>query len=119
MPRDSRIVANPIFGLPSASALLSRLTSSESRALATTLEELRADCRERAEESWRRNKGPIAAYWKACGVYAGHIAKVLKKTVRETDQAEARLRKARDDYFGGKIDLGDLLDEVSGYVDAL
>ncbi|WP_267381538.1 MULTISPECIES: hypothetical protein [unclassified Sphingomonas] len=40
--------------------------------------DLAMDARTRAEDSWRRHKAPMAAYWKAVSVYAGHLARVLR-----------------------------------------
>ena len=67
---------NPIVRLPAYRRL--ELLPVESRdALASVLRDLGDDCAARANESWRRNKGPMAAYWKAAGVYARHIARSL------------------------------------------
>jgi hypothetical protein len=40
--------------------------------------DLKAAAAAKADECFRRHKWPIAVYWKAVGVYAGHIARVLK-----------------------------------------
>ncbi len=45
--------------------------------LAELLGELALDARQRADTSWRRHKAPMAAYWKAVSVYAGHIRRAL------------------------------------------
>lgn len=42
------------------------------------LHDLSLDARGRAEESWRRNKAPMAVYWKAVSVYAGHLRRVVR-----------------------------------------
>lgn len=80
-PRSSRaLVRNPILSLPAAAKL--RAMDPDCRAaLADVLRELGADANARAEESWRKGKGPMAAYWKAAGVYARHIARALGKEV--------------------------------------
>lgn len=57
--------------------------------LAALLHELSLDARDRAELSWRRNKAPMATYWKAVSVYAGHLRRVLRSGVRQ-EQQEAR-----------------------------
>ena len=36
------------------------------------------DAAVRAEQSWRKKKGPMAVYWKAVSVYAKHIGRALK-----------------------------------------
>ena len=47
-------------------------------ALARALVDLRRDARERAELQWRRNKAPMAFYWRVVAVYAGHLARALR-----------------------------------------
>ena len=70
-------VRNPILALPTAARLaaLSPLVRAELR---TSLLDLRRDAQTRADDCWRRHKAPMAAYWKAVSVYAGHIARVLR-----------------------------------------
>ena len=68
---------NPILSLPSA-AMLSNLDPDAKAGLRALLLDLRADAHARADESWRRHKAPMAAYWKAVAVYAGHTARVLR-----------------------------------------
>jgi hypothetical protein len=47
--------------------------------LETLMRELRADADRQAEESWRKRKGPMAAYWRAVSTYARHVAHALSK----------------------------------------
>lgn len=69
-------VRNPILTLPSLCRL--RALSPEARlALQDILLDIQNDARLRAERSWRGRKPPVAAYWAACGVYAGHIARAI------------------------------------------
>ncbi|MCF8708633.1 hypothetical protein [Rhizorhapis sp. SPR117] len=69
-------VRNPILTLPAVARL--RALDPETRAiLQDLLLELQQDARQRAEARWRSRKPPLAAYWAACGVYAGHIARVI------------------------------------------
>lgn len=70
-------VRNPILALPAA-ARLSTLSPMARVELRMLLLDLRRDAQKRAEECWRRHKAPMAAYWKAVAVYAGHIARVLR-----------------------------------------
>jgi hypothetical protein len=78
MSRATRLdVRNPVLALPAAGALL-ELEPTAKAALRAVLLDLRRDALDRAEKSWRSHKGPMAVYWKCVGVYAGHIAKVLK-----------------------------------------
>lgn len=69
-------VRNPVLTLPGVAKL--RALSPEARlALQSVLLEIQSDARLRAERSWRTRKPPVAAYWAACGVYAGHIARAI------------------------------------------
>lgn len=72
-----RDVRNPLLALPAARTLTA-LPASQRAALAAVLQELAADAGRRAQDSWRRHKAPMAVYWKACSVYARHIARVLR-----------------------------------------
>lgn len=71
-------VRNPVLGLPSAQRLV-ELSPRERAALAAVLMDIRAEARVKADESWRRSKGPMAAYWKAVATYAGHIARATRR----------------------------------------
>jgi hypothetical protein len=85
--RSARIeVRNPLLGLPAARRIM-RLPADQREALATLLRELSADAGERAEEAWRKKKGPMAAYWKAASVYAKHTARVLARPPETTAEA--------------------------------
>lgn len=69
-------VRNPVLALPSVNRL--RALSPEVRSvLQAVMLEIQRDARVRAENSWRSRKPPVAAYWAACGVYAGHIARAI------------------------------------------
>lgn len=70
-------VRNPLLALPSAAAMLT-LPPEAKAALKALLIDIRNDCRVRAEECWRKHKAPMAAYWKANGVYANHMQRLLK-----------------------------------------
>ena len=78
MNRSSRAeVRNPILQLPGALAL--RELDPETReAISTALRSIQMDARARAEECWRRHKAPMACYWKAVSVYAGHLARAVR-----------------------------------------
>ena len=75
---NRREVRNPVLRLP-ASRRLAELPPEARDALRDILSDLAVDARARAQESWLKNKGPMAAYWKAVGAYAGHIARAIKK----------------------------------------
>ena len=71
-------IRNPLFHLPAAQRLLA-LPPETRHALAELLTELAAESRDRAEHSWARHKAPMAAYWKAVSVYAGHLRRILRR----------------------------------------
>ena len=70
-------VRNPVLALPATGRLLA-LEPGTKAALRAVLLDIQADARVRAEKCWRTHKAPMAVYWKAVGVYAGHIARVLR-----------------------------------------
>lgn len=76
-------VRNPLLALPAAQHIKA-LPPEAQLALAALLRELSLDARERAEKSWRQNKAPMAAYWKAVSVYAGHLHRVARPRAAET-----------------------------------
>lgn len=71
-------VRNPVLALPGMAKLRAMPTPIR-EALAVVLMEIAADARGRAEKCWRTHKAPMAAYWKAVAVYAGHIARAIRK----------------------------------------
>jgi hypothetical protein len=76
--RSSRAdVRNPLLALPSA-ADIAGLPDDAKAALKKVLLDIRADARTRAEKCWRQHKAPMAAYWKAVSVYAGHTARLCR-----------------------------------------
>lgn len=77
-PRSNRReVRNPILALPGVVGILA--LSPETRAvLSVLLADVVADARRRAQQSWLKNKGPMAAYWKAVGAYAEHLRRIVK-----------------------------------------
>jgi hypothetical protein len=66
-------VRNPVLKLP-AIAQFKALPPEARAALIAMLRDLSTDARGKAEKSWRTNKAPMAAYWKAVAVYARHLA---------------------------------------------
>ena len=69
-------VRNPILALRSV-ARFRALHPDVRHALQEILLDIQSDARLRAEKCWRSHKPPLAAYWAACGVYAGHIARSI------------------------------------------
>jgi hypothetical protein len=67
---------NPLAALPAVDRL--RMLEPSTRSLLREiLSHLRRDARARAER-WRTRKAPMAAYWAAVSVYAGHLARLLR-----------------------------------------
>jgi hypothetical protein len=72
-----REVRNPALSLPAVQRLLA-LPPEQRQVIYEILRDLVSDARRRAETSWRQNKGPMAAYWKAVGAYAYHLSRLAK-----------------------------------------
>lgn len=71
------IVRNPLLSLDAAKQL-QELPIESRQALAAMLRDMRDDARARAQKSWKQNKGPMAAYWKATGAYCNHLYRVVR-----------------------------------------
>lgn len=70
-------VRNPVLSLPGV-AELQQFPPEMRDALARVIGAIGNDARVRAQESWRKNKGPMAAYWKAVGAYSTHLKRALR-----------------------------------------
>jgi hypothetical protein len=78
LPRSARpAVRNPLLALPAAQRVMA-LPPETRAALRGLLLEIRADAQVRAAECWRKHKAPMACYWKAVAVYAGHAARLAR-----------------------------------------
>jgi hypothetical protein len=77
-----REVRNPVLALPSIQGVLD-LPPESREAIGALLADLVSDARGRAQVSWKQNKGPMAAYWKAVGAYAEHVRRVVKSSLKE------------------------------------
>lgn len=75
-PTDT-IRRNPLLGLP-ATSRLQALSPDCRDALAGVLADLAIEADRKAEDSWRRRKGPMAAYWRAVSIYARHTRRALR-----------------------------------------
>lgn len=78
-------VRNPLLALPEFAELRAMLHGSEpiapaafAKKLDAALMALRRTCADTAQKTWRKNKAPMASYWKVAGVYVGHIARALR-----------------------------------------
>ncbi|PZU82245.1 MAG: hypothetical protein DI528_20140 [Shinella sp.] len=78
---NRREVRNPVLSLPAVKRL-DELPPETRQLVADILGDLVKDARARAQQSWIKNKGPMAAYWKAVGAYAHHFRRVF--AVRKT-----------------------------------
>jgi hypothetical protein len=78
MSRNSLLVRNPLMKLPEARALIAFLEANPELAskFRDMLKALRKQCHEEAGRSWKKNKGPMAAYWMAARAYVGHCARL-------------------------------------------
>lgn len=74
--KDPKVI-NPVLGLPAAERLAA-LPADVRAEIAAIFKDLSVDARQRAQVSWKRNKGPMAAYWKAVGAYATHIYRAVR-----------------------------------------
>lgn len=81
-------VHNPLLALPAVAALRA-LPAPARAALRSLLLELSDDAADRAQKSWRKNKGPMAAYWKSVGVYAKHTARAIGRPLIDVQRKEA------------------------------
>lgn len=73
-----REVRNPVLALP-AIHRLQALPEGQRTALAALLADLATDAHQRADKAWAQRKGPMAAYWRAVGVYARHTARAIRQ----------------------------------------
>lgn len=79
VPRSNRVeVRNPLLGLPAVQRIAD-LPPEAQALLGEILSEIAQDARGRAQQSWIKNKGPMAAYWKAVGAYAEHLRRATKR----------------------------------------
>lgn len=94
-------VRNPVLLLPAFRLLLDHPSSQH---IASILHELQVDARDRADKCWSKHKAPMAAYWKAVAVYAGHLARALQKANRAMAQNPAE--PSRIDAIDSAIRIG-------------
>ncbi|MGJ7555904.1 hypothetical protein ACSFBI_18045 [Variovorax sp. RB3P1] len=67
---------NPLLKLPDGRKLI-ELPAEQRAPLEAVLRELRDQANTEAENSWRKRKGPMVAYWRAVATYARHLAHAL------------------------------------------
>ena len=73
------VVRNPVLELPATHRIQAEVPHATRLLLGGLLRELADDAAQRAERSWRSHKAPMACYWKACAVYARHIARAIER----------------------------------------
>jgi hypothetical protein len=78
-------IRNPLLALPEFAELRALLRGTEpldprvfAKKFDAALNALRRRCAETAQTTWRKNKAPMASYWKVAGVYVGHTARALR-----------------------------------------
>lgn len=69
---------NPLLDLSEAHEIL-KLPTEQREVIAKLLDGLRKKCADDAQRSWRRNKAPMAAYWKINAVYIRYMAHALRR----------------------------------------
>ena len=70
-------VRNPLWDLPSARALR-ELPAEQRNMMARLLMDIAVEANAKAEASWKKRKGPMAAYWRAVCTYAKHAARAIR-----------------------------------------
>ncbi|WP_137917207.1 hypothetical protein [Hydrogenophaga sp. 2FB] len=87
-PRSSKPdVRNPLLAIPEVQEEFARLTPESRRALENALRALSRVFHKKGDEAWAKRKPPIAAYWRASGVNARHLALAARATSLQLDQA--------------------------------
>lgn len=71
-------IRNPVLTLESVRKLQTMPLEVQG-ILREVLLDIRKESLANADKSWKKHKAPMAAYWKAVGVYSGHIARSLRK----------------------------------------
>lgn len=71
-------VRNPIAADAEVCAILAEISPEGREVLRRVLTSLSKSWRAKAEQSWRKHKPPVAAYWKSNAVNARHLALALK-----------------------------------------
>lgn len=71
-------VRNPVLALP-AMAKVMALPTEQRAVLYDLLSDIRREARVRAAQSLARNKHMVYAYWAVVAVYAGHVARALRR----------------------------------------
>ena len=76
---NSAAVRNPIAADAEVCAILAELSPEGREILARVLTRLSRTWRAKAEQSWRKHKPPVAAYWKSNSVNARHLSLAVRK----------------------------------------
>lgn len=69
---------NPLLDLPAGKELLA-LPLKDRQRISKVMRQLRHQANDEAERSWKKRKGPMAAYWRAVSTYARHLAHALDR----------------------------------------
>lgn len=80
MNRSSRSdVRNPVLGMLSAHEAWRTIPQEHRAIIGKILRDIAKDADRKAEQSWEKRKGPMAAYWRAVCTYAKHIARAIDR----------------------------------------
>jgi hypothetical protein len=78
-------VRNPLLALPEFAELRALLHGTEpiaprefAKKFDAALKALRLKCTDNAQNAWRKNKPPMASYWKCTGVWLYHTRRALR-----------------------------------------
>lgn len=71
---------NPLLALPAAGELADLLASQPElrRAFKRLCLQLKAQCREKEAEAYRKRKGPMVQYWMSTGTWAKHLSAAVR-----------------------------------------
>lgn len=79
IPRSNRAeVRNPLLAMPAVQRIALQPPEAQTM-LGEILSEIAQDARSRAQQSWIKNKGPMAAYRKAIVAYAEHLRRATNR----------------------------------------
>lgn len=70
-------VRNPLLKL-NAAKQIAALSPEAKAAVRQLMIDIALDARSRADKCWKQHKAPMACYWKAVSVYAGHASRIAR-----------------------------------------
>lgn len=70
---------NPLILVPEVLAFVAALTPEQKALFRSALWALAGVFRARGNESWKKNKAPMAVYWKGFSVYFRHLSRLMRR----------------------------------------